>query len=213
LLCVAGSRAELAAAWEHLVTRTRPPRPEIGVLVAALTGLVLIGAAAGHGSVAPADEPALGLILAVADANYAATTVLGHTLAQRVDSVALTTRATAVGAVALAPFLGIAAATSSPVPTCDPARWDCWCTSGSRRWPSPTDCCMQGCGPRLLGRDRGDPGRAAVRAPAGGGSRGRAVGVARCPAGSGVDDGGNEVQPAKRARERPESGSPRPAAA
>jgi drug/metabolite transporter, DME family len=111
----------LAAAWEHLVARTRPSRREIGVLSAALTGLILISATAGHGSAAPADEPNLGLILAVAaGAIYAATTVLGHTLAQRVDSVALTTCATAVGAFALAPFLVIAAATSSPVLPSDP---------------------------------------------------------------------------------------------
>jgi DME family drug/metabolite transporter len=111
----------LAAIWEHLTARTRPSGREVGVLAAALAGLVLISATAGHGSAAPGDDPTLGLILAVAaGATYAATTVLGHTLAQRVDSVALTTCATAAGAVALAPFLGIAAASGEPVLTSDP---------------------------------------------------------------------------------------------
>jgi DME family drug/metabolite transporter len=105
----------LATVWEHARVRTWPSWREVGVLAAALTGLILISASAGH-SAAPADEPTLGLVLAVASgATYAATTVLGHTLAQQVDPVALTTCATAAGAVALAPFLGIAAATGQTV--------------------------------------------------------------------------------------------------
>lgn len=112
----------LAAIWEHLTLRTRPDGREVGVLTAALTGLVLISVTAGHGSAAPRDEPTLGLVLAVgAGATYAATTVLGHTLAQRVDSVALTTCATGAGAVVLAPFLAIAAASGQPVLTSEPA--------------------------------------------------------------------------------------------
>lgn len=107
----------LAAIWEHATARTRPSAREAGVLVAALTGLVLISAT---GSPAPGNEPTLGLFLAVASgATYAATTVLGHTLASRVDSVALTTCATAAGAVALAPFLGLAAASGEPPKTPD----------------------------------------------------------------------------------------------
>lgn len=112
----------LAATWEHAVARTRPTVRETSVLTAALGGLVLISLTAQHGSAAPADRPTLGLVLAIAaGAIYAATTVLGHTLAQRVDAVALTTCATAAGAVALAPFLGIAAATGATVVTADPA--------------------------------------------------------------------------------------------
>jgi DME family drug/metabolite transporter len=108
----------LAAVWEHATGRTRPTAREVGVLVSALAGLVLISATAGHGSPAPGDRPMFGLVLAVASgATYAATTVLGHSLASRVDSVALTTCATAAGAVALAPFLGIAAASGSPLVT------------------------------------------------------------------------------------------------
>jgi DME family drug/metabolite transporter len=110
----------LAAVWEHASARTRPSTREAGVLVAALTGLVLISVTAGDASPAPGGEPALGLVLALASgATYAATTVLGHTLASRVDSVALTTCATAAGAVALAPFLGLAAASGQPLFTRD----------------------------------------------------------------------------------------------
>ncbi|MDT0164113.1 EamA family transporter [Actinotalea sp. AC32] len=106
----------LAAAWEHLARRTRPTWREVGVLVAALAGLVLVTAAAPHGTTAPGDRPALGVVLAVASgATYAATTVLGHRLAQRVDPVALTTGATVVGAFALAPFLVVAGALGEPV--------------------------------------------------------------------------------------------------
>jgi DME family drug/metabolite transporter len=108
----------LAAVWEHLTARTRPSAREVVVLAAALAGLVLISATAGEGSSAPGNDPTLGLVLAVAaGATYAATTVLGHTLAQRVDTVALTTCATAAGAVLLAPFLGFAVATREPVLT------------------------------------------------------------------------------------------------
>jgi DME family drug/metabolite transporter len=112
----------LAAIWEHAVARTTPSTREGGVLAAALTGLVLISVTSGHGSAAPGDRPGLGLTLAVAaGATYAATTVLGHTLAQRVDPVALTTCATAAGALALAPFVGIAAVAGEPVLTTDAA--------------------------------------------------------------------------------------------
>ena len=111
----------LAAAIEHVVARTRPAAREVAVLVAALTGLVLVSAAAGEGSSAPGDRPVLGLVLALASgATYAATTVLGRTLAQRVDPVALTTCATTVGAVVLLPFLGVAALAGDPVVTSDP---------------------------------------------------------------------------------------------
>jgi DME family drug/metabolite transporter len=111
----------LAAVWEHAIARTWPSAREAGVLAAALVGLVLISVTAGQGSAAPGDKPGFGLVLAVASgATYAATTVLGHTLAQRVDSVALTTCAIAAGAVALSPFLVVAAASGDPVVTTDP---------------------------------------------------------------------------------------------
>lgn len=105
----------LAAVWEHLVARTRPSWREAGVLAGALLGLVLISTHAGSGASSAGDRPALGLALAVASGTtYAATTVLAHRLAQRVDPVALTTCATAAGAVVLAPFLVLAAATRQP---------------------------------------------------------------------------------------------------
>jgi DME family drug/metabolite transporter len=111
----------LAAAWEHATARSRPSAREVGVLAAALAGLVLISMTVGNGAPAPGDDPGLGLLLAVAaGATYAATTVLGHDLAQRVDAVALTTCATAAGAVALLPFLWFAAATGGPVLSTDP---------------------------------------------------------------------------------------------
>lgn len=106
----------LAGAWEHLHARTRPTARQGLVLTAALAGLVLISATAQHGSASLPTQPALGLALAVAaGATYAATTVLGHRLAPRVDPVALTTCTTAVGAVALAPFLAVAVVLGQPV--------------------------------------------------------------------------------------------------
>ncbi|MDC5697059.1 EamA family transporter [Intrasporangium calvum] len=106
----------LASAWEHARARTTPSPREVAVVAAALTGLVLITATAGEGTPAPGGQPALGLVLAlVAGATYAATTVLGHTVAQRAEPVALTTCATTAGAVLLLPFLGLAAATAEPV--------------------------------------------------------------------------------------------------
>jgi DME family drug/metabolite transporter len=111
----------LATIWEHARARSRPSWSEVGVLAAALVGLVLISAYAGHGTSAPAEDPAMGLLLAVASgATYAATTVLGHVLAQEVEPIALTTCATAAGAVALSPFFGIAAATGQPVASSEP---------------------------------------------------------------------------------------------
>lgn len=112
----------LAAVWEHAAARTRPSAKEVGVLLAALCGLVLVSLTAGHGSSAPGDDPTLGIVLAVAaGATYGATTVLGRTLAQRVDPVALTTCATAVGAVVLFPFLVVAVGTGAPVLPSGPA--------------------------------------------------------------------------------------------
>jgi DME family drug/metabolite transporter len=111
----------LASLGEHVMARTRPTRREVLVLTSALAGLVLITVSAGHGPPAPGDRPGLGLLLAIASGSvYAATTVLGHTLASQVDPVALTTCATAAGAVALSPFLLLAAATGAPVLTDDP---------------------------------------------------------------------------------------------
>lgn len=114
----------LAAAWEHARAGTRPTPRDLAVLSAALVGLVLISVTGQHGSAAPDDRPVLGLVLAVAaGATYAATTVLGHTLAQEVDPVALTTCATTAGAVLLLPFLVVAAAKGEPVAGTSPTSW------------------------------------------------------------------------------------------
>lgn len=118
----------LAAAWEHSVARTRPDLRQAVVLTTALVGLVLI-ATTGHRATtdaATALDPRLGLALAaLAGAVYAATTVLGHSLAAHttdettetvaIDPIALTTLSTTAGAVVLLPFLGLAAATDAPV--------------------------------------------------------------------------------------------------
>ncbi len=106
----------LAAVWEHATRRTWSTMREVVVLAAALTGLVLVSLNAGHASSTPNGRPGLGLLLAmIAGATYAATTVLGHNLALRVDAVALNTCATTAGAVTLAPFLAFAAAIGEPV--------------------------------------------------------------------------------------------------
>lgn len=106
----------LAAAWEHARAGTRPTGRDLAVLAAALVGLVLISVTGHHGSAGPDDRPALGLVLAVSAAvTYATTTVLGHTLAQRADPVALTTCTTTAGAVLLLPFLLLAASRGEPV--------------------------------------------------------------------------------------------------
>ena len=72
---------------------------------------VVVLAAALHGSFSSASTPATRrphptagrarlLLAVIAGATYAATTVLGHNLASRVDAVALNTCATTAGAVA-----------------------------------------------------------------------------------------------------------------
>ena len=112
----------LATVWEKAVGRRWPSAREVGVLAAALTGLVLISTTAEAGSHTAGDRPGLGVTLAVvAGATYAATTVLGHRLAQDADSVALTTCATLAGSVALLPFLAVAILRGEPVLTSGPA--------------------------------------------------------------------------------------------
>ncbi len=110
----------LATIWEHGRARTPPSLREVAVLAGALAGLVLVSLTAAHGAEGPGDKAGLGLALAVAaGATYAATTVLGHTLAERVDPIALTTCTTTAGTIVLLPFLGIAAAAGEPVLTAD----------------------------------------------------------------------------------------------
>lgn len=104
---------------EALRDRRAPDRAHVAVLVAALTGLVLVSGTAHAG--AGGEEPALGVVLAVASgAAYALTTALGRPLAQVTSPLALTTTTTTVGALALVPFAAISAASGSPVLTADP---------------------------------------------------------------------------------------------
>jgi DME family drug/metabolite transporter len=112
----------LAALSEHVRSRTGPSARQAAVLVAALTGLVLISLTAGHGTAESGRNPLLGLALAVAaGVTYAATTVVGHAVARTTDPVALTTCATAVGSLALAPFLLVAATRHDPLIGTSPA--------------------------------------------------------------------------------------------
>ena len=119
----------LAAAGEHLRAGTRPDRREVLVLAAALAGLALISSQAGTAS---GPRPVAGLLLAVlAGGVYAATTVLGHGLAQRVDSTALTTCATTVAGLVLAPFLLLAAVRDAPLLPGSPGSWALWLYLGT----------------------------------------------------------------------------------
>jgi len=88
------------------------------VVSAALSGLVLVSAAAGLDAVGT--QPVLGLLLAIASGSvYAATTTLGSTLltSDGVDPLALTTVATTAGAVGLVP---VALLGGGPFLTSDP---------------------------------------------------------------------------------------------
>jgi len=85
---------------ESAARRSAPGRRELGVLTLALAGLVLVSLAAGAHE--PGPHPALGVLLAAASgATYAATTVVGRSLAQGTAPLTLTTATTTVGAVAL----------------------------------------------------------------------------------------------------------------
>lgn len=84
------------SAWR----RSAPTAGQVGVLVLALAGLVLVSLAAGAHD--PGPHPALGVLLAVGSgATYAATTVVGRSLARATTPLTLTTATTTVGAVAL----------------------------------------------------------------------------------------------------------------
>lgn len=109
----------LLTVGESVRDRRTPDRAHVAVLVAALTGLVLVSGTAHAGD--DGAHPTLGLLLAVASGSaYALTTALGRPLAQVTSPVALTTTTTTVGAVVLLPLAAISAATGSPVVTTDP---------------------------------------------------------------------------------------------
>ena len=85
---------------ESVRRRSAPSLGEVGVLVLALTGLVLVSLAAGAHD--PGPHPALGVLLAVGSgATYAATTSVGRSLTLTTTPLTLTTATTSVGAVAL----------------------------------------------------------------------------------------------------------------
>lgn len=95
----------LVTAAECVRDRRLPSGRAVGVLVLALTGLVLVSSTAGLGETGP--HPVLGVLLAAASgATYAVTTMLAERIAATTTPLALTTVATGAGALALMP-LGI----------------------------------------------------------------------------------------------------------
>jgi DME family drug/metabolite transporter len=85
---------------ESVRRRAAPAAGQVGVLVLALAGLVLVSLAAGAHD--PGPHPALGILLAVGSgATYAATTAVGRSLTLATSPLTLTTATTSVGAVAL----------------------------------------------------------------------------------------------------------------
>jgi len=97
--------------------RRSPGAGRVLVLVTALTGLVLVSAAAGTSTTGP--SPVSGVLLAVASgATYAVTTVAGGNVSRNTDPVVLTSGMTLVGALVLLPSLAFV---SGPLTTTDPA--------------------------------------------------------------------------------------------
>lgn len=106
----------LATVWEHVIARSSPSIRDVAVPTAALCGLALVTGGTAHAATSADDSRTLGLVLAVsAGAIYAATTVLGHSVARRIEPAALTTCTTAAGALLLAPFLVVPLMHKEPV--------------------------------------------------------------------------------------------------
>jgi DME family drug/metabolite transporter len=110
----------LLAVVDLVRTRARPTTRRLVVLVAALTGLVLVSAA-GH-EAAGGPRPGLGLALAVASGvTFAVTTQLGRGLAHTAPPLVVTTATTSAGALLLAPVAaGVAASGAGTLVTDDP---------------------------------------------------------------------------------------------
>lgn len=107
----------LLTVGEAVRHRRSPGAARLLVLVTALTGLVLVSAAAGTGSTGP--SPLSGVLLAVASgATYALTTLAGGSVSRTTDPLVLTGGMTLVGSLVLLPTLAFV---SGPLTTDDPA--------------------------------------------------------------------------------------------
>jgi DME family drug/metabolite transporter len=109
----------LVTAIQCVRDRRPPGRRALGVLVLAITGLVLVSSTAGLGETGP--RPMLGVVLAVlSGTTYALTTLVAESVAATTTPLALTAVATAAGAVALLPLGLLGARGRAPVVTTDP---------------------------------------------------------------------------------------------
>lgn len=91
---------------ESVRHRQAPSRGRVAVLVAALTGLVLVSLAAAESSTGPA--PTVGVLLAVASGTtYALTTAAGGSISRETSPLVLTSGMTLVGAAVLLPCLAL----------------------------------------------------------------------------------------------------------
>ncbi len=109
----------LVTAVESARARRLPDRRSVGVLMLALTGLILVSSTAGVGETGP--RPVLGVVLAVlSGTTYALTTMLAESIAGTTTPLALTSVATASGALALLPLGLLGARGGAPVVTTDP---------------------------------------------------------------------------------------------
>lgn len=104
----------------HCLRERRPPsRGAMGVLVLAITGLVLVSSTAGLGETGP--RPLLGVVLAtLSGTTYALTTMLAEAVAATTTPLALTSVATGAGALALLPLGLFGARGDAPLVTTDP---------------------------------------------------------------------------------------------
>ena len=104
------------AAWETARARTWPDGTTTATVIAGVLGLSLITVSTGQ-PMDGAPHPGLGLVAAIAcGLCYAASTVVSRQQAQRIDAMTLTTIATGIGALALAPLALLGGLTAVTVP-------------------------------------------------------------------------------------------------
>ncbi|MFT4167155.1 MAG: EamA family transporter [Microlunatus sp.] len=97
----------LVTCWEAWEQRRRPGVLQLLVVVAAITGLVLVSLSSGEDGSVSAD-PVVGLLLAAASGVlYAVTTVVSRRIAPRVAPMPMATATTAVGAMVLLPVAAL----------------------------------------------------------------------------------------------------------